>query len=295
MDLILVRYAEVGLKSRAVRSRFERILMDNMMSILAREGTEAIIKCDQGRIFVQTSDIDKAIPVLQRVFGLASVSPVLQMGSAMPTMRQTVAEYSKKIMLPGETFKIEARRTGNHTYTSMEAGRDIGEEVIWANEDRGVKVNLHHPSRVIYVEIRDNLAYAFSEYMEGPGGLPMGSQGKVLALLEKESDALAAWLIMKRGCKCIGIGKEGPAVDILRRWDPDMKLVDNLDIEFMVKRHNAVAVVFGYGVDDMDKIRQVKLTVPAFYPTIGWNDEQVRLGTGSIKEGRSARFTLAGT
>jgi hypothetical protein len=45
----------------------------------------------------------------------------------------------------------------------------------------------------------------------------------------------------------------------------------------------------------MDKIRQVKLTVPAFYPTIGWNDEQVRLGTGSIKEGRSARFTLAGT
>lgn len=294
MDLILVRYAEVGLKSRAVRLRFERILIDNMMSILAREGIEAIIKCDQGRIFVQTSNIDKAIPVLQRVFGVASVSPVLQMNSAMETMRKTVAEYSKRIMLPGETFKIEARRTGNHSYTSMEAGRDIGEEVLYANEDRGVKVNLHHPSRTIYVEIRDNLAYAFSEYMEGPGGLPMGSQGKVLAILENESDALAAWLIMKRGCKCIGIGKDGPAVEILRRWEPEMKLVDNPDLEFMVKRHNAVAVVFGYGINDMDKIRQVKLSVPSFYPIIGWSEEQVRLGTESIKAGKAARFTLTG-
>lgn len=292
MDLILVRYAEVGLKSRAVRLRFERILMDNMMSIMAREGIEAIMRCDQGRIFVQTSEIDKAIPVLQRVFGVASVSPVLQMNSAMATMRQTVAEYSKRLMLPGETFKIEARRTGNHAYTSMDAGRDIGEEVLWANEDRGIKVDLHHPSRIIYVEIRDNIAYAFSEYMEGPGGLPMGSQGKVLVILNEESDALAAWLIMKRGCKCIGIGKDGPAVDILRRWDPEMKLVDNPDLEFMVKRHNAVAVVFGYGLNDMDKIRQVKLTVPAFYPIIGWSDEQVRLGTGYVKDGKAARFTL---
>jgi thiamine biosynthesis protein ThiI len=210
MDLILVRYAEVGLKSRTVRSRFERILMDNMMSILAKEGIEAIIKCDQGRIFVEASDIERALPALQRVFGIASVSPAMRMGSDMSVMRDAVGKYSRDALKEGQTFKIEARRTGTHPYTSMEAARDIGEAVLMANEDRNIKVNIHRPDKTIYVEIRENIGYAFSDYADGPGGLPMGSQGKVLAHLETEEDALAAWLVLRRGCKCVGIGT--------RRW-----------------------------------------------------------------------------
>src|SRR5512139_3919597 len=95
MDLILVRYAEVGLKSRGVRKRFERILMDNMLSILAHDGVEALVSNDQGRIFVQAEDQVKAARSLQKVFGVASVSPVVRCGSGMEEMRETVSRLSR--------------------------------------------------------------------------------------------------------------------------------------------------------------------------------------------------------
>ena len=48
VDIILARYAEVGLKSRGVRRFFETILIDNMMSSLAKEDIEALITIEPG-------------------------------------------------------------------------------------------------------------------------------------------------------------------------------------------------------------------------------------------------------
>ena len=292
MDLILVRYAEVGLKSRGVRKRFERMLMDNMLSLLAHDGVEALVRNDQGRIFVQAADLERATRTLQKVFGVASVSPVVSCGSKMEEMRDVAAKLSRTRLADKSTFKIDARRSGSHSYTSMQAGASIGEAVLWANEDRGIKVNIHRPDKVIYVEIRDNMAYIFSDYVPGPGGLPMGSQGKVLAVLRDERDALAAWLVMKRGCRCIGVGEAGPAADLLRSWDPDMKLVSSDDLVHLTFKHRAAAVVFGSSVDDRDDILRTDLPVPIFFPIVGWADEEVQKGIDAIKNGIGAHLGL---
>ncbi|OPY34176.1 MAG: thiamine biosynthesis protein ThiI [Methanomassiliicoccales archaeon PtaU1.Bin124] len=292
MDLILVRYAEVGLKSRGVRKRFERILMDNMLSILAHDGVEALVRNDQGRIFVQSADIDKAVRSVQKVFGVASVSPVVKCGSNMEEMRARVAELSRNWLEEGSTFKIEARRSGSHSYNSMQAAASIGEAVLWANEDRGIKVNIHHPDKVIYVEIRENMAYVFSDYVPGPGGLPMGSQGKVLAMVRNDRDALAAWLIMKRGCRCVAVGEDGPSTDLLRSWDPDMKLVSPGDMVSLSYRHRAAAVVFGSSIADEDELLQTEIPVPVFYPIVGWSEDEVAKGIREIKAGRPAHIGL---
>jgi thiamine biosynthesis protein ThiI len=273
MDLILVRYSEVGLKSRSVRSRFERVLMDNMISSLARGGIEALVNCDQGRIYVRTdrSRIDDGIKVLQRVFGIASVSPVIETSSDIESIKATAVSYSKEVLADGSTFKIKSRRVGSHHFTSMDIAVQVGEAVLYANQDRGVKVDIHNPTTEIFVEVRDNQTFIFSEYCEGTGGLPMGSQGKVLIMLEKETDALAAWLIMKRGCRAIAVADgENEAVLIVKRWDPELKVLPPGDLQAYCRKHKASAIVYGYLVEDEVLIKEsVGLPVPAFYPIIG--------------------------
>jgi thiamine biosynthesis protein ThiI len=279
MDLILVRYSEVGLKSRTVRSRFERVLMDNMISALAREGIEALVNCDQGRIYVRTDKarIEDGIKVLQRVFGIASVSPVIETSSDMESIKATAVNYSTEVLADGSTFKIKSRRVGSHPFTSMDIAVQVGEAVLNANTDRGVKVDIHNPDKEIFVEVRENQAFVFSEYCDGTGGLPMGSQGKVLVMLEKDTDALAAWLIMKRGCRALAVSEgENEAVRIVRRWDPELKMLPPGDLQAYCKKHKASAIVYGYLVEDEALIKEsVGLPVPAFYPIIGMDEATI--------------------
>jgi thiamine biosynthesis protein ThiI len=156
--------------------------------------------------------------------------------------------------------------------------------VLYGNEDRGIKVDVHNPDKEIFVEIRDSTAYVFSDYLPGPGGLPMGSQGRVLVVLEEEKDAVAAWLIMKRGCKAIAVGKEGSApVEVLRMWDPSMKCIPMHEFEPALQKHKVSAAVYGYGVQDIALIKSLHLPVPAFFPIVGMDGEEIAKRLASIK------------
>ena len=168
-------------------------------------------------------------------------------------------------------FKIKSRRVGTHQYTSMDIAVQVGEAVLYANQDRGVKVDIHYPNKEIFVEVRENQTFVFSEYCDGPGGLPMGSQGKVLVILEKDTDALAAWLVMKRGCRAYAIADEhNEAVRIVKRWDPELRVLPRGDLQAYCRKHKASAVVYGYTVEDEALIKaSTGLPVPAFYPIIG--------------------------
>jgi thiamine biosynthesis protein ThiI len=276
VDVILVRYAEVGLKSPSVRRYFETVLVDNMLSSLAHSGLEALVDSAQGRIYVTTDRIDEAVTVLRRVFGVASVSPALISGSEMAEMQEAAAKYSLGVLKEGQTFAVKARREGNHPYKSMDVGREVGSAIFLANEDRGVKVNLSHPDITFYVEVRGKKAYIFSEYIPGPGGLPMRSQGKVVAVVESERDALAAWMLMKRGCRVTVVtsNRDGP-VRILEKWASKLKVTTDRSVEDVLRNSKASAVVFGYGLGNMDKIREVRFEQPAFYPLIGMSEEEI--------------------
>lgn len=276
MDLVLVRYAEMGLKSRAVRRRFEQMLVANMMSALAGARVEAIITTEQGRIFVGTDDAGRAAKALVRVMGVASVSPVIKTSSDLEAMKQAAARYSLGLMKEGTRFAVRARRIGTHPYSSMEIGRDVGSAIFLANEHKHPKVDLTRPEVEVYVEVRETKAYIFSEYLPGPGGLPMGSQGRVLALLENDRDALAAWLIMKRGCRIIGVAsEENEAVRILKEWDPEMRVIAPGDWADLLAKHRAAAVVFGLTLDDFENLKKERVPAPAFFPLIGMSGEEI--------------------
>ena len=143
------------------------------------------------------------------------------------------------------------------TFTSMDVAVKVGEAVLNANQERGVKVDIHYPDKEIFVEVRDNQTFIFSQYCDGTGGLPMGSQGKVLVVLEKDTDALAAWLIMKRGCRAIrhrGRGERGGAYR--EEMGPGTKVLPPGDLQAYCRKYKASAIVYGYLVEDEARIKE---------------------------------------
>lgn len=276
MDVILVRYAEVGLKSTGVRRYFEGLLIDNMLTALASHGLEALVTSEQGRIYVTSDQIDKAIPVVRRVFGVASVSPALVGDSGMEAMKRTAAEYSQSMLGPNQSFAVKARRDGNHPYTSMDVGREVGSAIFLANEEKGVRVDLTRPDVTFYVEVREKKAYLFSEYFPGPGGLPLGSQGKVLAMVENERDALAAWMLMKRGCRVVAWSPTGAGpFEMLRAWDPKLKVILGSDRSRALRDTKALAVVHGHSLREFDRIKESPLEPLSFFPLVGLSDVEI--------------------
>jgi len=274
MGLLLVRYAEMGLKSPGIRRYFEKVLTYNMMAALAQEHLEAFIESQYGRIFVTTDRPNDTASVLRRVFGVSSLSFVRECVSTIPEVRKLALEVATPLLKDDSSFRVEARRNGTHPYTSMQLAAQAGEEIYEANRHRGVHVDLHHPQLTIYVEVRDRRAYVFSEYIDGPGGLPMGSQGKVVALIGSRRDALAAWMMMKRGCRALFIVQDEEAMRTLERWDPEPRRVTGTPGKAAYV-NKAQGVVVGWSLEDLAHAEEMNVDVPVYHPLVGMDEAEV--------------------
>lgn len=201
----LVAYSEIALKSEPVRRYLENMLIENLRYALMRNGLAgAKIGKLRGRIIVQGVDARRAVQVASKVFGVALAMPAVETTASLTNMAETAAQMADSIMAVGQTFAIDARRAGKHPYTSKDIEVQAGSEVLKRLSDRNIRVDLDNPDRVIYVEARGDVAYVYNEVLEGPSGLPLGSQGKVVALLSGGVDsATASWLMMKRGALTI--------------------------------------------------------------------------------------------
>ena len=122
-----------------------------------------------------------------------------------------------------ETYGISVKKSYNINYTSHEIGSICGDQVWDSLKDKNYtpKVNLNNPNKKIYIEIRKNNTYIFFNKIKCLGGLPIGSQGKMISLLSGGIDSpVAAWLMMKRGVEIIPLfidnGKYG-SEEILKK------------------------------------------------------------------------------
>ncbi len=277
MSVLLVRYSEIGLKSAPVRRRFENQLKDNMLSMLMEDGVEALVTKNGARYYVEATDPDAAVASLRRVFGVGSISVAEECDSSrMEDICSKAAEYSRSRISAGQSFAVKARREGSQGYTSMDVGREAGSAIFIANEDRGVRVDLTDPDVVFYVEVRENRAFVFGEYIRCHAGLPVGSQGKVIAEVGDERGMVAAWLMMKRGCRVIAHG-DADLIALLRRYDPLLKVGDG--------NPQALGYVLGTSLDGLDAVDVSSYDVPVYFPTIGMIDDEVSELAGVIRAG----------
>ena len=259
MSVILARYAEIGLKSAPVRRRFENQLRENAVNMLMEDGVEAIVEKQGARLYVEAEDPERAVATLRRVFGIASVSVTETTSSKMEDICALAASYSLPRLSQGQSFAVRARREGSQGYTSMDVGREAGSAIFIANEDKGVRVDLTDPDVVFNVEVRDNRAFVFGDVVRCHGGFPVGSQGKVLARIDDDRGIVSAWLMMKRGCRVIASGSADWSC--LRAYDPM--------IREGTEHRQALGLVMGTALEDLDSVDVSQYDLPVYFPTIG--------------------------
>ena len=202
-DLIIARYGEVGLKSNRVRRRFENRLKNNI-----KVSIDAEVKISQARIYIFPKDYDDALDKLERIFGIVSYSPAVSTKATFEDIERDLSIYAEKLHEEGlldenTRFAISCRRVGTHDFSSQEMAAFAGAVVV---RKYSSPVDLTNPELTIYLEVRDGDAYIFHEKIQGPGGLPLGTQGKVISLVSSGIDSpVATYLMMKRGCQIIAL------------------------------------------------------------------------------------------
>lgn len=235
-DVVLVRYDEIALKSKKVRTRYEQILVKNIKSMLnADGGSYSEINKEMGRVFIQSSD-PNVVKSAAKVFGVVSVSPACTCEPALDSAAELCADVAGNIIKEGQSFAIRARRAGNHDFTSRDIGIACG-DAVFKKVNNNIRVDLDNPDVEIFVEVRQDKGYVFTESVKGVGGLPMGTQGKMVALISGGIDSpVAAWLMMKRGCELIPLylnnepfsdettrERAMACIDVLQKWAPQKK------------------------------------------------------------------------
>jgi thiamine biosynthesis protein ThiI len=205
-DVVLIRYGEIALKSRNVRNRYEKKLISNIESMLDASGVSySNVSREWGRIYIHTTD-PKAVEAAVRVFGVVSVSSAVSCEPTLECAALLAADVGEAIINEGESFAIRPRRSGTHPFSSRDIGVACGDAVWKRIQTQNPRVDLTSPDKEIFVEIRQNHGFVFTEVIKGVGGLPLGTQGKMVALISGGIDSpVAAWFMMKRGCTIIPV------------------------------------------------------------------------------------------
>ena len=199
--VVVVHYHEISLK-RGNRPLFLRHLARNLARALADVGP-VTVRQRPGRIVLDLDEhpLPEAVRErAQRVCGVASVALGYRTASTLEGMQGVIGR-----LVAGRefrSFRITARRAfKTYPMTSVELNRALGAFVL---ERVATRVDLEHPEVEIVVEVLPDEAFVSLDRRPGPGGLPVGSGGTVVALLSGGIDSpVAAWRMLKRGCRVV--------------------------------------------------------------------------------------------
>ena len=212
MPFAIVHYHEVALKKRN-RGFFEQRLAHQIRSGLKDFGVTQVDPLP-GRIRLSFPDHTQWETVrsqLTRTFGITnfSLAHSVPIDYSSPDLTQLKEAIGRDLPVhPFQTFRVSTKRAEKRfPKTSMAIDREIG---AYLCQQTSKRVNLSNPDLTIHIEVlKQHAYYAFNREL-GPGGLPVGTGGKVVCLLSGGIDSpVAAYRMMKRGCKVIFVHFHG--------------------------------------------------------------------------------------
>ncbi|MCS7228686.1 MAG: tRNA uracil 4-sulfurtransferase ThiI [Candidatus Kryptonium sp.] len=209
--VVICHYHEVALKQRN-REIFEKKLRTNIAFMLSDLIKQNMVKRGYGRLkvvlpfgFEDAGKIEIVKSRLNNVFGLTNFG--IGIVSALDV--EKICEASLKVLKNKnfKTFSVKTKRQNKKfPLNSVEVNRKVGAFILerFKNNGKEIYVDLENPDITVHIEIVDREAYVYADRFKGPGGLPVGSSGKVVALLSAGFDSpIASYLMMKRGAKVI--------------------------------------------------------------------------------------------
>jgi thiamine biosynthesis protein ThiI len=258
MALILVRYVgEIGIKGKN-RTFFVKRLRHNLRSALKRSEIPGRVWSEGQRVYVEVNDEMRqlALVTLQRVFGVASLSPVQHIASDINEICAEAVALARRVDLgPSASYRIKTRRADkSFPYPSPEVNRIVGTAVGQVTQAR---VDLtDHADLTVGVEIRREGTFVYGQVFPGPGGMPVNTQGRAFALLSGGIDSpVAMWQMMRRGCGIIPLHFAQSEIEkqkamehcrVLGRWS------FGWDIKPIVLDHHQIVEPIA------DRLRQIK-------------------------------------
>lgn len=236
---VVMHCPDITLKGRN-QDDFQRALVRNVRHVLRRAGFDWHVGSARGRVQVDTNsarleDVEKAVGVLRCIAGVSSLGVGVWFRSAdlipesggfnWAPLERATADIAKRYYRADASFAIRANRVDKGLPVHS---RDIGVRLGDVIRERTAwkRVDLDDPDFTIHVDAYPDGLYVYPDKQRGIGGLPVGTGGRVLALLSGGIDSpVAAFMMAKRGCTVEALHMSASHV---RDFDADSSVVGRL-------------------------------------------------------------------
>ncbi|MGE4484486.1 MAG: tRNA uracil 4-sulfurtransferase ThiI [Oscillospiraceae bacterium] len=206
-DIILMKQGEIILKGLN-RKIFENKLLANIKRRLMPFGNFRVYSI-QSTIYAEPKDkncdMDGAYAAVKTIFGIIAVSRAAACAKDKDALFETAKTYLRGAMLSAGSFKVESKRSDkSFPMTSIQLSQYVGG--LLNDEFPDVNVDMHNPDLVVNLEVRDLAAYVHGKSEPGAGGMPVGTNGKVVSLLSGGIDSpVSTYMAAKRGVSVIPV------------------------------------------------------------------------------------------
>jgi len=210
MKFIVRLHAEITIKSKGVRKRYGKVLVNNLKSILRRNEVNAKVIWCWDRIEVMVADdthqdADQISELLQRIPGISwfSRSYELPLPEGDPTdfepiMARVLSCWQSRVA--GRSFAVRVKRKGTHSFRSIDLERYLGGAIL--QHSANSRVDLSRPDVEVRIEVDNNVVRVFGDKQQGLGGFPLPTQETVLSLLSGGFDSsVASFQMIRRGAR----------------------------------------------------------------------------------------------
>ena len=196
---ILIRYGELSTKGRNKKMFTQKLASNIKKALVDYPQVKVIPDYDFMYLDLHEAPEEPVIEKVKPIFGIQSISPVYIIEKDMEVAKKVVLDLLSQEDLEGKTFKIMTRRS-DHTFEmdTNQINLFLGDAVFEAFPE--IKVQLKQPDITVRIDVRREHLMVSLKTIQGAGGLPVGTSGRVMLMLSGGIDSpVAGYLAMKRG------------------------------------------------------------------------------------------------
>lgn len=196
---ILIRYGELSTKGRNKKMFTQKLASNIKKALVDFPQVKVIPDYDFMYLDLHEAPEEAVIEKVKPIFGIQSISPVYIVEKDMEVAKKVVLDLLNQEDLEDKTFKIMTKRS-DHTFEmdTNQINLFLGDAVLEAFPE--IRVQLKQPDITVRIDVRREHLMVSLKTIQGAGGLPVGTSGRVMLMLSGGIDSpVAGYLAMKRG------------------------------------------------------------------------------------------------